>query len=52
MTATTVPSSPGPREGPGLGESAAADHAITLTWAEFTREIRQAAQQRWGGHHS
>ncbi len=42
MTAATIPLSPGPREGPGLGEPAPADHAITLSWAEFTREIRAA----------
>jgi hypothetical protein len=42
VTAATIPLSPGPHQGPGLGEPAAADHAITLTWAEFTREIRAA----------
>jgi len=42
VTAATIPLSPGPHHGPGLGEPAAADHAITLTWAEFTREIRAA----------
>src|ERR1019366_10793809 len=38
--AATVPLSSG-LAGPELGE-AADDHEITLTWAEFTREIRQA----------
>ena len=42
MTAATFPLSPGPHHGPGLGEPAAGDHAITLTWAELTREIRAA----------
>ena len=41
MTTATVPLSPGPHDGPGLGEFADA-REITLTWAEFTREIRQA----------
>jgi hypothetical protein len=41
VTAATVPFSPGPPEGPGPGESAS-DCEITLTWAEFTREIRAA----------
>ena len=40
MTVATVPLIPGP-DGPGMGESAA-DHAITLTWDELDREIRQA----------
>ncbi len=45
MTAATVPLSPGPHPGPGLGEPARkheGDHAITLSWAELTREIRAA----------
>jgi hypothetical protein len=41
VTTATVPLSPGPHDGPGLGEFADA-REITLTWAEFTREIRQA----------
>ena len=39
MTVATVPLIPRPG-GPGMGESAA-DHAITLTWDELSREIRQ-----------
>ncbi len=45
MTAATIPLSPGPNPGPGLGEPARkhdGDHAITLSWAELTREIRAA----------
>jgi hypothetical protein len=40
VTVATVPLIPGP-DGPGMGESAAG-HAVTLTWAELGREIRQA----------
>jgi hypothetical protein len=40
MTAATVPLIPGPQHGPGMGESA--DPAITLSWKELDREIRQA----------
>ncbi len=39
--AATVPLSPGPRHGPGLME-AASDPDITLSWDEYSREIRQA----------
>jgi hypothetical protein len=40
VTVAAVPLIPGP-DGPGMGESAA-DHAITLSWGELHREIRQA----------
>lgn len=43
MTPTaTVPLSPGLDTSPGLGASADSETGVTLTWAEFTREIRQA----------
>ncbi len=41
MTAATVTLGPGPDHGPGPGASAD-DTLLTLSWAEFTREIRQA----------
>jgi hypothetical protein len=41
VTVATVPLIPGPHVGPEMGESAAG-HGITLTWAELTRELRQA----------
>jgi hypothetical protein len=41
VTVATVPLIPGPPTGPGMTE-AAADPAITLSWAELDREITQA----------
>ena len=40
MTVATVPVIPGPASGPGMSESAGP--AITLSWDELDREIRQA----------
>ena len=40
MTVATVPVIPGPASGPGMSESAGP--AITLSWNELDREIRQA----------